>query len=78
MIFLVLEMITNFEMSINKLCFAKLHIFYQWMIHLTYYVFIANDYILYFSSNHLTILQDETDCYGFFKNYLKNLVYIFK
>ena len=54
--FLVLKMIKNFEMSSNKLCFAELNIIYQRMIHLTYYVFITNDYTLYFSSNHLTIL----------------------
>ena len=55
-------MIENFETFSNKQCFEGLHIIYRSMISLTYYDIIINDYILYFSSNHLTILLDTTDC----------------
>ena len=38
------------------------------------YVFIANDYIRYFSSNHLMIPYNKTDCCVFLKGALKNLI----
>ena len=55
-------------MCYNKLCFAELHIIYQSMINLMYYVFTSNAYTVYFSSIHLTILEDEKDCCGFLKS----------
>ena len=66
-------------MCSNKLCFAELCIIYQRMINLTYYVFITNDYVLYFSCNHLTILYDEAVWCGFLKSTKINfLLYIQK
>ena len=47
-------------MSSNKLCFTELHLIYQNVINLTYYVFITNDYIYSFKypfSNRIFLLE---------------------